>query len=230
MDKNTVKETKPFQIGKPVFIFMIVLILCSLGANVVLAASRAGDGRRILEPAEPGETTTVQISPTTTLTVAKISETLNKASDLVSSKYQYTNADIYEKDKKVFDLKVPFTTDKSVYTYSGTVLAGINLSEVKIDINDSDKKIKLTLPKVKIISHEIDEKSFQIFDVKNSVFTSTSLQEYADLRDTMKTKEEESLTERGFLNEAADHAKATIRELLEASGLTEGYSIEFSNF
>ncbi len=44
------------------------------------------------------------------LTIDNVQEVLKPASDLISTKYYYTDADTYENYKELFGKKVPFTT------------------------------------------------------------------------------------------------------------------------
>ena len=62
------------------------------------------------------------------LTISTVEKIIKPASDLITSKYIYKDADSYENYKNLFGKRVPFTTDKVVFTYKGTVSVGIDLS------------------------------------------------------------------------------------------------------
>ena len=114
-------------------------------------------------------------------------EAMKDAKELVVYKYYYTDVGEYSKDRnfKLFQSKisVPFTTDKTLYTYTGTISAGVDLAKLDEDnfkINDEKEKITITLPKPKILYHVIDDKKFQTYNVNNSVFTNSDLKDYKD--------------------------------------------------
>ncbi len=205
------------------------IAVLSIGINIV--QWKKAEAARILLPETTalGDPTEIQVSSEITLTSAMIAEKLSVASELITSEYTYTNYEVYEKNRTVLSFKVPFTTDKSLFLYNGTIFAGIDLSEVKISVDNDKKVITLTLPPVQKISHEIDYDSFQIFDINNSVFTSTSLEEYTELIDVLKEEQEQHLADGGYYGEVLQNTKQTIREILEISGLTDSYSISFKS-
>ena len=205
-----------------------LILLLSLAGNMILLR-KAQSVRAALQDAELAtEPVIVEVTPDITLTSTMIAEVLNRANDLVTAQYTYTYYDTYEKSRNIGNFKVPFTTDKSLFIYSGTILAGIDMSAIKIDVDNKKKVISLSLPQAKQIAHEIDENSFQVFDIKNSVFTSTSLEEYTELQASMKELAEEKFWTEELYDEVLDNAELSIREILELSGMTEEYSVKFS--
>ena len=75
------------------------------------------------------------------------------------------------------------------FAFNATVL-----SECRADDRDfavEDKAVTVTLPKPDILYHELDEKSFQSYDIKNSVFTSTDIGGYADMISALKERQEQ---------------------------------------
>ena len=157
-----------------------------------------------------------------------LEELLESASDLVSLKYYYTDADTYTNSKTAFGKKIPFTTDQVVFKYSGVVNAGIDMSLVRYEINDEEQKITLYLPEPKIISHEIDEDSFEFFDVKNSVFTETKLEDYVEIVSDLKAEKEEYLAENGeFFHEVIKNAEDVLTNFVTAPEQTKSYNVVF---
>ncbi|SFX12626.1 DUF4230 domain-containing protein [Ruminococcus sp. XPD3002] len=162
------------------------------------------------------------------LTSITLDEILEPASELVSLKYCYTDADIYEKNKEWKGMTVPFTTDKVVFTYSGTISAGIDISEVKYEIINDAKRIIVTLPEAKVLSHEMDEKGFKFYDVKKSVFTQTSLDDYTALMAELKEAKEKKLKEDGeFFKEVEENAQSVLENFLTVSEATKDYTVTF---
>lgn len=162
------------------------------------------------------------------LTLAKLVE---PASELVSYKYYYTAAGVYEDSKKFFgsSVKVPFTTDKAIYMVDGIISAGIDISEVKFDVNDDNKTIEVSLPSPKILSHEVDSNSFQYYDVKNSALNSSNLGDYAGMETALKEEQERKLTENAeFWDKTRANVQTTISSLINASGKIDDYRVNYS--
>lgn len=200
------------------FLFPIVLIAIVLTAFIGYGCSKQKSPKRS--------------SPLTveeTLTTITLEEILKPASELVSLKYCYTDADFYEQSKSAFGVKVPFTTDKVVFTYSGKISAGIDISEVNYDIDDDKKTITITLPEPQILSHEMDEKDFKFFDVKNSVFTETTLENYSSLIAELKEKKKAQLEEDDeFYKSVTENAETVLKNFLTVSDKTKDYTVIFN--
>ena len=84
------------------------------------------------------------------------------------------------------------------------------------------------LPEPKVLSHELDEKSFQTYDVKKSIFTSSELTDYAQFVGELKKSEEEKLDgNRDFWNQLEKNTEKTIKSLMTADDKTDDYNISF---
>ena len=158
-----------------------------------------------------------------------LEELLSSASDLVSLKYYYTNVATLTNYKELFGNKVPFTTDEILFTYEGTVCAGIDLSKVQFEIDNEKKRVSIEMPAANIISHELDTSSFEYYNVKNSVSTSISPEELTIKVDELKAEQEAELQDGDFYTEVAENAQTVIEELLTNAAVTEGYSFRFSS-
>lgn len=159
-----------------------------------------------------------------------VEEILIPASELTSLKYSYKDVGLYSKDKKVFGKTVPFTTDEYIYTYSGVVNAGIDLSEVKYQINNDKKTITIVLPEPQIFSHEIDENSFEFYDVKDSVFTEKDLGDFTDQRAELKEEIEKQLKkDEKFYNSVSSHAENVLINFLTVAESTKDYTVIFTD-
>ncbi len=158
-----------------------------------------------------------------------VSAILEPASELVTQKYHYRSADIYEDSKMFKDFKLPFTTNMFVFSYEGEINAGFEFSDIKFEINNDKELITISLPKAKILSHTIDESSLEFKDAKNSIFNATEFGDYAELMIEQKKKEEIRLEENEvFWDAVNDNAKTTFENLLKLSGDTSEYTIVFS--
>ena len=168
----------------------------------------------------------VVVTPDATVTAATLREVVAPAAELTAYKYYYTDVDTYEKSQKVWKIKVPFTTDKSVFSYSGEIGAGIDLDDAEFTVDG--KAITVTLPKPDILYHELDEKSFQSYDIKNSVFTSTDIGGYADMISALKERQEQKLTDNAeFWKSVKANTETILRGIMTASGQLDEYTVTF---
>lgn len=97
------------------------------------------------------------------ITVSYITGKLTDASDLITSELSYTGLVKYS------DGNIPFLTQKEFsMIYNAEVKAGIDMSEVEIEV--TEEKVIVTLPEVKVISVDVDPNSIEFYDEKFAIF------------------------------------------------------------
>ncbi|MBQ6104556.1 MAG: DUF4230 domain-containing protein [Lachnospiraceae bacterium] len=207
---------------KKVTIIIAALVVCIVG-GAFAGAKWAGRNKKTLL-----EKVSEAVTEKSTIDVKTIEEVLQPAGDLITQRYYYTDVDTFENYKELLGAKLPLTTDKVVFTYKGVISAGIVLSKVDFEVDNEAKKITVTLPTVFIVSHEIDEDSFTAYEIKNSIFTETKIQEYSSLMGSLKHKKEgQLLKDEEFLDRAVKEAKNVITSFLKAASVTSDYTIEY---
>lgn len=151
---------------------------------------------------------------------------LLSAQELTTTKYMYTNAGAFENQNDFYGWKVPFTRKEFIVSYDGRIHAGVNLEEV--DVIVSETTIQVTLPEVKILSHEIDTESLKVFDESSSIFNPLRIEDYKNFAMSQEKVVESEAIEKGLLVEATDHAQEAVRAVLEMNpDIAEQYTIEF---
>ena len=162
------------------------------------------------------------------ITEEQVRTFIEPAAELVTQNYRYTSADTYKKYLDIDGWTVPFTTDQTVFTYDGVIKAGIDFKAIGIKVDNDAQVITVELPEPYIISHEIDENSFQVYDVKNSVFTETAIDEYTSLIAELKQKREDAYNAEPENREnVISGAQTVIEGLLNAEGLLKEYNVVF---
>lgn len=143
---------------------------------------------------------------------------LQDVSDLATLRYKYTNMGKFEQATDFYGWTVPFMTKSFIISYEGVILAGVDLMETEINVEGN--KITVKLPEAKVISHEIDEDSIEVFDETRNIFNQIEITDYTNFSKDQKTKVESEAIEDGLLNEAIEKAKAVIQALIDQSGET----------
>ena len=162
------------------------------------------------------------------VSVGHIEEIIQPASDLITTRYYYTDADIFEDYKQLLGYRLPFTTNKTVFTYEGVVGIGFDLSDVGIEVDAERKMIVLSLPAEQIVSNEIDADSFRYYDVTSSVFNETEMGDITELINVLKKKTAERvIQDPALLEQAQNNAEQILLGFLRASELTQAYTVNF---
>ncbi len=203
-------------------LFLILIIIFTLKRNVDDKGLRTYLSGDI-------EKETIVVNKEVTVDVTTLTKLIRPASELVTCKYYYTTAGVYDDSKKLFNMKVPFTTDKAVYLVDGVISAGVDIGEIKFDVDNKKRTIDVRIQNPKIMSHEIDSDSFQYFEVKNSIFNSSSLANFAELESDIKSNQEQKLKDNNdFWENTKNNAKTVIDSFIKASGIAEDYTINYN--
>lgn len=150
----------------------------------------------------------------TTITSDLLSQQIQGISELASVEYNYTNMGKYENQATFYGWKVPFTTKSFILSYDGKIKAGIDMSLVEVHM--SGKNINISIPEAKILSHEIDEKSIEVFDETKNIFNQISITDYNQFAIDQKESMENKAKEKGLLEEAQNKAQETIKTFVES--------------
>lgn len=132
----------------------------------------------------------------------------------------------------MFGASIPFTTSRFIYSYDVTVNAGYDFD--KIDITPPKKNLKsgkgtiyVKLPQPEIISCNIDEDSFQVYDEENNIFSPITMEEQNDSKKEMKESAKQDAIDNGLYVNAESNVKTLIKSFLYQTYDSENYEIVF---
>jgi hypothetical protein len=84
------------------------------------------------------------------------------------------------------------------------------------------------VPEPRILSHETDENSIEIFDETNNIFNPISIDDYSTFFAESKTDMESKALNNGILDEALQNAQNIITQCLNSNeNIKDMYTIEF---
>lgn len=145
------------------------------------------------------------------ITSETLKEKLSTVSELVTQQYVYTNADKYEADQTwIFGWKRPFSSKSILVTYDGTIKAGMDLTQVVIDVDEENHVITVTLPESKVTDNSIPQDSITVVEVKNGLFNEVTLDDYNQFISEQKIIMENRAISRGILEEADKKARELV--------------------
>lgn len=163
----------------------------------------------------------------TTMTSDLLSQQIQSISELATVEYNYTNMGKFENQATFYGWTVPFTTKSFIISYDGTIKAGLDMTLLEVKV--SGKTIHIQMPKAKILSHEIDEKSIEVFDETKNIFNQISITDYNQFAIDQKDKMETNVKEKGLIEEAQEKAKTVIKTFVKSlNDLSDDYNIEFT--
>lgn len=137
----------------------------------------------------------------------------------------FTNVQKIEKAREVFGFQVPLTESKYIFSYSGTIKAGINFSEVKISCDEYT--VYISIPEAKVLSCEIDPNSFVVYDETSNIFTPLKIDDVNTSFQLLIEEATSTAIANGLLENAFSNAQVLLKAFLEPVYSPTEYQYEF---
>ncbi|MDR2314032.1 MAG: DUF4230 domain-containing protein [Spirochaetaceae bacterium] len=159
--------------------------------------------------------------------------------EYASLAYHYTSV---IKDINSLDIRgwtIPFTTRKYIFTYDGTMKLGIDGSKIRVAEEAESAPgttppggglplIRIVLPPVRILSHQIDDKSLEVFEQSQTIFNEIKIQDAFRVTADKKRELEEKVMASNVVSEARISAEQQFGALLRnLPGIRGRYDIVF---
>lgn len=151
--------------------------------------------------------------------------------ELATQSVTTTTVRVETKDLKLFNVSIPLTQSKYIYTYNTTIKAGINFSDVKWQLGDTDDtshNIYVDIPEVKTLSADIDLDSFKVLHEENNIFSPITLTEHNDSLIQLRENALSDAINRGLYDRALDNAKTILTSFISQVYPSNEYNIIFS--
>lgn len=151
--------------------------------------------------------------------------------ELATQSVTTTTVRVETKDLKLFNVSIPLTQSKYIYTYNTTIKAGINFSDVKWQLGDTDDtshNIYVDIPEVKTLSADIDLDSFKVLHEENNIFSPITLTEHNDSLIQLRENALSDAINSGLYDRALDNAKTILTSYISQVYPSNEYNIIFS--
>ena len=139
---------------------------------------------------------------------------LRDIGELATQVGYFTNVQVIDKDKKVFNISVPFTGSKYIFSYDGIIKAGYDFSRIELQRDDQNRTITVTLPKAQIFSCEIDTDSLVVYDQSRNVYSPLTVEDLNDSIAAMRVEVQQKAIDNGIFENAYNNASVLIRTFL----------------
>lgn len=147
--------------------------------------------------------------------------------ELATEEFYCTEVKDFSDSKMIGNVKIPFTTKKLICSYSGSIKAGIDFAQIRIDVLEAEKLINIQMPKARVLSIALDNDSYQVLDEKSSIFNQIKSEDINALQQEMKDAMEAKAIEKGLLSKAESQAELLVRNMILGMGTFNDYSLRF---
>jgi len=152
---------------------------------------------------------------------------LKDIGELATQAGYFTTVQTIDKSRNLFNIVIPGTQSRYVYSYDGTIKAGIDFSDIGLEVNDEKHVITVHFPEFRILSTEIDEDSFILYNDGANPFTTLHLEDVDKANAKLKKAAQESAIKNGIFENARTNAEVLVRGFLASIYDLNVYSVEF---
>ena len=178
----------------------LVLVILALTAVILLRNGFSGLGA--------GSETVVNIS--------NLQEQILSIGELATIEYDYTNVIDSQNSLTIKGWNVPGTKKSFIVSLDGTMKIGIDAAGAVIASAEGSQDIVITIPKAKILSHEIHEDAIRVLDQKSGMFNPVKIEDYTGMAAEEKKAMEKKLVKGDLFARAETEAARMIQTLIEA--------------
>ena len=147
------------------------------------------------------------------ITVVQIEHVLEPISELSTYSDTYTgNTEGYDA-RQIGKINIPFTQNHVDITYTGVIKVGYDVSEIKIDLDERNLVIHITLPEPKVNDNYIILDSL-IFNNENNFLNPIQMEDLNIYFDGIQELELEKSKKEGIMEKAEEHMKALVQNAL----------------
>lgn len=212
-----------------IIIVVVLMLVMGFGGYFISEQSHKKEYTPIQEVSQEDKIIKTERS----ITGETVESGINNIGELATAEYYYTHVQNESKVKsaEVFGKKfnVPLTESSFIFSFDGLIKAGIDFTGTHVNLDDDNKTLTITIPKAKILSAEIDTKSYQLFDEKNNIFNPISVTDVTTALDSMNEEEKEKAIGNGLLEKAEGNAKTLIENFMKGfSSELAGYTINIT--
>ena len=142
--------------------------------------------------------------------------------------YRYSNTAAFHNRTTIEDFGVPLTKKSFTISYEGVITAGFDAEDIIVENDDDNYIIRITFPEAYIISHEIDEDSFELENVQDNFFNPITDYDLTSTCEGQNYRMEQQAIAGGLYGSLYRMAENSITEYLNRDSIIGAkYRIEF---
>ena len=128
--------------------------------------------------------------------------------------YRYTSVVKNVSAKDLNGWEIPFTTKKYIFTYTGAIKLGVDGTQIQVE-KEAGPVIRIILPPIKILSHEIIDNSVEVFEQSQTIFNEIKIAEAFKVTTDRKREMEEKVMASSVIKEAQDSMEQQLGALIK---------------
>lgn len=189
--------------AKKVIVVLVVALVVVIVAAVVVF--KVGGFFRNLTPA---------VENSTVVNITQLKQQIVSIGELATLEYNYTTLITMKDSHSIKGWNIPLTQKSYIIAVDGTMKIGIDVSDVSVDASEDTKTISITIPKAKILSHELHEDSMEVLEESSGLFNPVSIEDWPTMAIAKKQEIEDEVSESDAFVRAEDDAVRMLQALI----------------
>lgn len=148
---------------------------------------------------------------------------------LCTEEYHFTHVENFEKAKEVWGREIGVTKTQYIYALDGVISAGVDFSEIDVDVDDDNKVIYVNIPKACIAYCDVDNKSLRVYSEKQGWFNEYNIEDVVSSLEDLEESEMDKAIKNGILDDANAQAEMLVTIFIQSLPNTEEYSVNIMN-
>jgi len=169
----------------------------------------------------------LEVESNISIDTAALEEQILSIGELATIEYYYQTVIMYEDSHAILGWDIPFTQKSFIIVIDGRMKIGIDTSDIRVNASEQAHSISVTLPKAKILSHELLEDTMVVMDESSGLFNPVSIEDWSTMAVEQKESMAEKVNETDLFKRAEDDAVRMIQALIESVAPDE-YTITVS--
>jgi len=161
----------------------------------------------------------------TVVNVSNLQQQILSIGELATLQYDYTNVVELKNSRQIKGWDVPLTQKTFIVVLDGTMKIGIDTSGIAVDAPENSQTISVTIPKAKILSHEIHEDTLKVLNQKSGLFNTVQIEDYTTLAASEKKAMEDKASSGDMFIRAENDAVKMLQALI-AGIVPAEYTVE----
>lgn len=208
-------------------VICLLVVLVMAGTGIVVFKCTSAYYKKHPATKEVVSTQNVYIEKDIVLSGETIEAGIHDIGKLNTAEYYFTHVETFDSTKSIREWPIPGTHSSFIYSYDGSIFAGIDFSKITLQKDDDNKKITISLPDAEIISSQIDPDSCTVYEEKNNILNPIHVSDVTDSFEDMIDSEVAKAIDNGILDRARDNAKSLIENFVKSGYAVGDYKIVF---
>jgi hypothetical protein len=144
---------------------------------------------------------------------------IKNVKDLATIRQNFQSIVIFEDTKAILGFSLPGTGRKFILKYSGTITCGNDLSKIRISERFAVNRVRVVVPRSRLLDLYADMKSIQVYDQKAGFFTSIELQDQnREIANNLEEVRQDAL-QSDILRRADENTRTVLASLVTSLGM-----------